>query len=90
MFAMALEDLATIEAREDRLARALHLAGAAAGVKERAGGGAPPPHVTVADVKAEAAGRLPAGEIERYWEEGRALDDDGAYALAVAEGEGGT
>jgi hypothetical protein len=57
-------------------------------VKERAGGGAPPPLVTVADVKAEAVGGLPASEIERYWEEGRALDDEAAYAFAVAEDEG--
>jgi predicted ATPase/class 3 adenylate cyclase len=90
MFAMALEDLATIEAREDRLARALRIAGAAAAVKERAGGGAPPPLVTVADVKAEAAGRLADGEIERYWEEGRAFDDEAAYALAIEADEAGT
>jgi hypothetical protein len=89
MFAMALEDMATIEVREGHLARALRIAGAAAGVKERAGGGAPPPLVTVADVKAEAAGRLPDGEVERYWEEGRALDDDAAYALAIEEDEAG-
>jgi len=31
---------------------------------------------------------MPASEIERYWEEGRALDDDAAYSLAVAEDEG--
>jgi tryptophan synthase alpha subunit len=37
----------------------------------------------IADVRAAAAGHRSPEEIERLWAEGRTLDDDGAYALAI-------
>jgi predicted ATPase/class 3 adenylate cyclase len=85
MLAMALDDFASIESIRGDGARAIRLGGAAAGVKERAGGGAPVPLITVVDVREAAVGSLDDAAITRLWEEGRRLDDEGAYALAVGE-----
>jgi predicted ATPase/class 3 adenylate cyclase len=87
MLSTGLDDFATIFSKRGDHAHALRLGGAAAGVKERSGGGAPPPLVTVVDVRKAAGEALSATEVERYWEEGRRLDDAGAYDLALGGSE---
>jgi predicted ATPase/class 3 adenylate cyclase len=87
MSAMALDDFASIESIRGDHRRAVLLAAAAAAMKERAGGEAPLPLVTIEDVRAGAAGHLSPEEIERLWAEGRTLDDDAAYALAIGAPE---
>ena len=85
--ALAFRDLAFLAVGEGRPHDALRFAGVAASLHERIGGGPPQGFggMLDGDPAAEARSQLPGSEAERYWQEGRSMDLDGALALAADE-----
>jgi non-specific serine/threonine protein kinase len=80
---VALSTIAGLTLQADPV-RALRLAGAAAGVRERVGGAYPPATVQELDAIWRAGNdKLGALEATRYWEQGRRLDPADAARLAA-------
>jgi predicted ATPase/class 3 adenylate cyclase len=71
---------------EDRYEDAVRLAGAAASLRERVGGRAPLDFLAgfLGDPEAEARGHLPEDVARRAFQEGRAMSEEAALALALA------
>ena len=83
--AVAIQAMAVLAIREGDPERGVRLAGAAARLREIAGGEAPPSIVGLDDPLELAKESLPQGRIDALWEEGRAMDLDQAIALAREE-----
>jgi tetratricopeptide (TPR) repeat protein len=82
--ALAFLDLAFLATWEGRHEDAIRLAGASESLRERTGGGPPPGFggLLEGDPAAEARSHLSEEAAQRAWEEGLALSDDDAVALA--------
>jgi predicted ATPase/DNA-binding SARP family transcriptional activator len=89
--ALELDNLAAIEIALGHDVRALHLAGAAAALKEAAGGQVPPEFADLPDPRDVARRSLSEERIAAAWNEGRAMSLNDAIAFArakpAAEGE---
>ena len=83
MVAMALSDLASLEAQVGHLDTALRLQGAAIRETERVGGKAPEELTRVADPRSLAlAGGYDPATVDRLTLEGRVLSDEDVVRLA--------
>jgi non-specific serine/threonine protein kinase len=80
--AVALEGLGVLAIQQGRPGRGIRLAGAAARMKELAGGGAPRTIVGLEDPLALVEGTMPREQIDQLWIEGRTLTSEAAIALA--------
>ena len=85
--AECLEGLALIAARDERLERALQLAGAAAGIREAIGTPHNPWSQRLIDQWLDGTRKAMGRAGVRAWEEGRGLDESRAMALALGETE---
>jgi predicted ATPase/class 3 adenylate cyclase len=82
--AVPVEGMGLLAIRQGDPDRGIRLAGAAARMKELAGGGAPPAIVGMQDPLQLVEGTMPRERIEELWSEGRALTSEEAIALARA------
>jgi predicted ATPase/class 3 adenylate cyclase len=80
--AWVLESLSAVEVAQGYHERAVRLGGAAQGMKERLGGGAPPPLVEFQDPRELVRETLGAERIAELWEEGRAMSPEEGLAYA--------
>ena len=80
--AVAVEGMGLLAIRQGDPDRGIRLAGAAARMKELAGGGAPRAIVGIDDPLHVVEGTMPRERIDRLWSEGRALTSEEAIALA--------
>jgi predicted ATPase/class 3 adenylate cyclase len=84
--ALSLDLLAVQDADRGEPVRAMKLAGAAAAIKDRIAGEAPPELLDLPDARARARASIADAEIEAAWDEGRAMSVEEALAYA-REGE---
>ena len=82
---LQFDDLGEFAFRDGQPARALQLAGAAAALRERLAGGAPPSLVRHDDYQAQARVALPPEEAEAAWQAGRSMDEKAAVADALGD-----
>jgi tetratricopeptide (TPR) repeat protein len=80
--AVALDNLAAHALAAGRVARAVRLGGASSAVKESAGGAAPPQLIDLPDPRIAARDSLGDDQVQRLWEEGRAMSLEEALADA--------
>jgi predicted ATPase/class 3 adenylate cyclase len=83
--ALQFDDLGEFAFDDGDPARALQLAGAAAAVRKRVAGGAPPQLTRHGDYVADARKALPAAEADAAWRAGQSLEE--AVAIADALGD---
>jgi len=81
--AMVLEEMAMIGTMDGRHERALRLAGAADGLKDQIGGGAPAELMRSGESLEESRRSLDPETAERAWDEGREMGTDKAIAYAL-------
>ncbi len=81
--AMLLDDMGVLALREGTPGRALRLAGAADGVRERIAAGAPPTLIQHGDYAAEARASMPAADADAEWTAGRTMTEEAAIAYAL-------
>jgi predicted ATPase/class 3 adenylate cyclase len=80
--AMQLDDLGQLACRQDDAARALRLGGAAAALRDRIAGGAPPTLVRLGDYVDDARRALDPRAAEEAWQAGRTMTQETAVAYA--------
>jgi predicted ATPase/class 3 adenylate cyclase len=80
--AVAVEGMAVLATHQGDPDRGIRLAGAAARMKELAGGGAPRAIVGFDDPLEIVEGTMPQERIDQLWTEGRTLTSEAAIALA--------
>jgi predicted ATPase/class 3 adenylate cyclase len=83
--AIVMDNLAGKASAEGLHLRAIRLAGASEGIKEAAGGHAPPPLIDLPDPREAAREVLSEAAVGAAWEEGRAMTLDQAVAYARQE-----
>jgi predicted ATPase/class 3 adenylate cyclase len=83
--AVAVEGMAVLAIRLGDLGRGIRLAGAAARMKEQAGGQAPRAIVWMEDPLELVEGLMSRERIDELWTEGRALTSEAALALARSQ-----
>ncbi|HEX7473181.1 MAG TPA: tetratricopeptide repeat protein [Candidatus Limnocylindrales bacterium] len=82
---LQFDDLGDFAFRDGQPARALQLAGAAATLRERLAGGAPPTLVRHGDYQVEARKALSPEEAEAAWQAGKSMDEKAAVADALGD-----
>jgi predicted ATPase/class 3 adenylate cyclase len=87
--ASALDSMADNEIVRGYPERGIRLAGAAARLKDDAGGAAPPALIAVADPRELARKSLSEEEIERLWAEGYAMSTEEARIYAMKDSDAG-
>ncbi|HTC85219.1 MAG TPA: tetratricopeptide repeat protein [Candidatus Acidoferrum sp.] len=80
---MSIDDLGLIAYREGDMTLGLRLGGAAAALRDRTAGGAPPSLVKRGDFLDEARERMGPGEADANWAVGHAMTVDAAVAAAL-------
>ena len=85
---MALDSMAVMDALEGHIERALRFAGAAAAIKEKIGGQAPPELIGLEDPVEKARETFDEETIQRLLGEGRAMGMDKAVAAVLEALEG--
>ena len=83
--AVAVDGMAVLAIRQGDPDRGIRLAGAAARMKEQAGGGAPRAIVGMENPIELVEGLVPRERIDELWSEGRALTQEAAIALARSQ-----
>src|SRR5918992_3227484 len=79
---IVLDNLAARDSAMGQHLRAIRLAGASEGIKEAAGGHAPPPFIDLPDPRDAARDALGEEAVAAAWEEGQAMTLDQALAYA--------